>query len=106
MSINTYFGVPQDIWDDRLGELFVGDITHVANGYYELGASGVRTYVCREDLCVIDQTPGSWVASGIPGWGMFLFPESYTLDDRCYAYYAFQASATEVVVVEAVTDGC
>ncbi|WP_216612375.1 prepilin-type N-terminal cleavage/methylation domain-containing protein [Vibrio sp. RE86] len=108
IAINTYFGVPQEIWDERLGELFVGDITHVGNGYYDFGSNGVKNYECTDELCVIDQTPGGWIASGIRGWGMFLFPESYTLNDECYAYYAFEASSTEVVslVTEAVTDGC
>lgn len=108
VSVNTYFGVPQEIWNNRLGELFVGDITHVGNGYYDFGSNGVKSYECTDALCVIDQTPGSWVSSDIRGWGMFLFPESYTLNDECYAYYAFEVSSTEVVSleIEAVIDGC
>lgn len=108
VPINTYFGVPQEIWDERLGELFVAGITHVGNGYRDFGSSGVLGYKCTDPLCVIDQTPGSWISNDISGWGMFLFPESYTLTDKCYAYYAFEVVGSEVVSLEtqSVITGC
>lgn len=108
VSVNTYFGAPQEIWQNALGDLMEGDFSYVGNGYFDLGASLVASYTCQERLCVIDQTPGSYVNSSIQGWGLFIFPKGYSLQDGCYAYYAFAENGAQVTakVSQWVDQGC
>ncbi|MEC8327526.1 MAG: type II secretion system protein [Pseudomonadota bacterium] len=108
VTVNTYFGAPQEIWNNALGDLMDGDFTYVGNGYFDLGASLVASYNCQERLCVIDQTPASYVNSSIQGWGLFIFPKGYSLQDECYAYYAFAENGSQVTskVASTVDTGC
>jgi MSHA pilin protein MshA len=108
VNINTYFGAPQEIWNNALGNLMEGDFSYVGNGYYDLGSSLVSSYQCQQRLCVIDQTPGSYVNNSIQGWGLFIFPKGYRLQDGCYAYYAFAENGSQVTekVSAWVVQGC
>ena len=108
ITINSYFGAPQEIWNNKLEHFMDGDFSYVGNGYFDLGSGGVRSHRCAEPLCVIDQTPGSYVDSNIQGWGLFVFPKGYTLLDKCYAFYAFSENGYTVTYKEinGITDGC
>ena len=109
-NINTYFGVPQEIWNNALGELLNSDIYYSGNGYYDYnGGNTADTVVCTQaSLCVIDQTPSSIIKSGLAGWGMFFFPKGRSLADDCYAYYSFSQDGSKITFkeIDTVIVGC
>lgn len=103
VAINTYFGAPQELWPNQLGELMDGSFYYAGNGYYDFGSAGVQNYVCEEALCVIDQTPGSYVDNTIDGWALFIFPNGYRLSDDCFMYYAFSENGSAVTSLNTET---
>jgi len=110
LNINTYFGAPQEIWNNALGELLNSDIYHSGNGYYDFnGGNTANAVECTQaSICVIDQTPSNKIKPGLAGWGMFFFPKGTSLVDNCYAYYSFSQNGTEVTFkeVDTVINGC
>jgi len=110
LNINTYFGAPQEIWNNALGELLNSDIYYTGNGYYDFnGGNTADTVVCTQaSICVIDQTPSSTIKLGLAGWGMFFFPKGRSLADDCYAYYSFSQDGSKVTFkeIDTVIVGC
>ncbi|QUM75764.1 prepilin-type N-terminal cleavage/methylation domain-containing protein [Moritella sp. 24] len=106
VEVNTYFGKPQEIWDDALGNLMNSNVHYLGNGYK---TPTVLDKECTESsVCVVDQTRVAGVISGYPGWGMFFVPNGKSVNDLCFAFYAFSENGTAVTSseVSTVESGC
>jgi len=107
VEISTYFGKPQEIWDNALAKLMNSNLHYLGNGYYQ---SAVLDEVCSQaPACVVDQTPAGSITDGYPqGWGMLFIPNGKSVRDQCYAFYAFRVSNGSVVYneVSTIEDGC
>lgn len=107
VDINTYYGKPQEIWDEKLAELMNSNVHYLGNGYFRREALGEEC--TQAPLCVVDQTPASRVPGGyIQGWGMLFVPNGKSVEDECYAFYAFRVLNGAVVYSEVSTfeKGC
>lgn len=106
VNINTYFGTPQELWDNNIASLMNSDIAYLGNGYYT--PASLTTPCTEASICVVDQTPASRVLPGYPGWGMFFIPRGKTVADKCLAFYVFQQDGSSIVFreVSTFTDGC
>lgn len=106
VDINTYYGKPQEIWDNKLAELMNSNVHYLGNGYFQ---KSVLDEECTQaPLCVVDQTPASSAGGYSQGWGMLFVPNGKSTKDQCYAFYAFRESNGAIVYseVSTVEDGC
>lgn len=107
VAINTYYGKPQEIWDERLAELMNSNVHYLGNGYFRRESLGEEC--TQAPLCVVDQTPAARVPGGYTqGWGMLFVPSGKSVEDGCYAFYAFRVLNGVVVYSEVSTfeNGC
>lgn len=107
VAINTYYGKPQEIWDAKLAELMNSNVHYLGNGYYR--AESLSEECTQAPLCVVDQTPASRVPGGYTqGWGMLFVPNGKSVEDECYAFYAFRVLNGAIAYSEVSTleDGC
>lgn len=107
VGINTYYGKPQEIWDEQLAKLMNSNVHYLGNGNDTLA---VLSEECTQaSICVVDQTPASRVSGGFTqGWGMFFIPQGKSVKEQCYAFYAFEIANDAVAYseVSTVENGC
>lgn len=109
VDIVTYYGKPKEIWDSELAELMNSNVHYLGNGYYRRESLGEEC--TQAPLCVVDQTPADRVPGGYTqGWGMMFVPNGKSVEDKCYAFYAFRVDNDAGVIayseVSTVEDGC
>ena len=97
-------GVPREIWTNGFEQLLEGDFNFVGRGPTQLNIECTSS-----EFCVVDNLRMNTIISGKSGYGILFFPKGYTLNDMCFAYYAFALGAggfLDYKEVDTITSGC
>ncbi len=107
VELTTYYGYPQEIWDNKLEHLMDGDFYFMGNAYQN---NGLFDEVCPESICVIEQIKLSTLfADSTNGYALAFLPKGSSLRSNCVvAYYftAYESDGYAKVNVETIDDGC
>ncbi|WP_275659028.1 prepilin-type N-terminal cleavage/methylation domain-containing protein [Shewanella sp. Isolate11] len=107
VDIQTYYGYPQEIWDDKLEHLMAGDFYFMGNAYQD---NGLFEEVCPQTICVVEQIKLSTLfADGTAGYALAFLPKGYSLRNNCSVAYYFTAYPSDgyaKVFVKTIDGGC
>ncbi len=107
VNIQTYYGYPQEIWDDKLEHLMSHSFDYLGNGYKD---NALYDASCEHSVCVVDQIKLSqFYEDDTGGYALAFFPKGKTLRDNCLAVYYFTAYESDGfadVHIESQTSGC
>ncbi len=107
VKLNTYFGYPQELWQNRLELLMDNSFSFLGNAYQD---SALLSQACTEQVCVVEQVKLSALVSGGSGYGLAFLPKGYSIKDQCLVAYYFVASSSETSVtsvhVKVIDAGC
>ncbi|CAE6892925.1 type II secretion system protein [Vibrio alginolyticus] len=105
--IQTYYGYPQEIWDDKLEHLMSHTFNYLGNGYNN---NSLYSTTCDYSVCVVDQIKLSELYNdNTGGYALAFFPKGKSLQDNCVAVYYFTAYESDGfadVHVESRTSEC
>ncbi len=87
-SINTYYGLPQEIWKDKFEHLMDHSFEYLGNGYYD---KSNLDKICPSSVCVIDQVLVSDLGVSVSKrmFGLAFIPKGKTIRDNCLVAYYF-----------------
>ncbi len=106
IQIQTYYGYPQEIWDDKLEHLMDHSFTYLGNAHYD-GISLDET--CPDAVCVIDQLKLSKLGYSTTAYALVFIPKGHSVKTGCSVVYYFTAPESQGyadVHVEVIDDGC
>ncbi len=107
VNIRTYYGYPQEIWQNHLALLMDNSFTFLGNAYSN---TALLDQECDAQICVIEQIKLSTLISGASGYGLAFVPKGFAVKDACLVTYYFVASSSgpesTEVHINNLTQGC
>lgn len=107
VQIQTYYGYPQEIWDNRLEHLMVNSFNYLGNAYRDNKLFDTK---CAESVCVIDQIKlADLLGNGMGGYALAFIPRGTSLRSNCavvYYFTAYESQGFADVHVESIDGGC
>ncbi len=107
IQIQTYYGAPQEIWDDKLEHLMDQNFTYLGNAYKD---SSMFTEVCRDAVCVVDQIKlKDFLPVSTEAYALAFFPKGHSAGTNCVVTYYFTAPESQGyadVHVDLIDSGC
>ncbi len=112
-QIQTYYGAPQEIWDDKLENLMEHNFTYLGNGHYGYdgaAATKVVNEVCKDAVCVVDQIKlNNYLSVSTQAYALAFFPKGHSALSGCAVVYYFTAPESQGYAdmhVDLVDTGC
>ncbi len=107
VQIKTYYGAPQEIWDDKLELLMDQSFTYLGNAYED---NDMFTEICPDAICVVDQIKlKNFLDVSTEAYGLAFFPKGYSAKNLCVVTYYFTAPESQGyadIHVDLIDSGC
>ncbi len=107
IQIKTYYGAPQELWENGLENLMDHSFTYLGNAYED---NSVFDDVCSDAVCVIDQIKvKNFLPFTTEAYALAIFPKGHSAGTGCGVYYWFTAPESQGYAdthVVMSTDGC
>ncbi|WP_276538449.1 pilus assembly FimT family protein [Vibrio pelagius] len=107
IQIQTYYGYPQEIWDNKLEHLMDNDYVYLGNAYKD---SSVFNEICQAPVCVVDQIKlNKFLPVDTEAYALALFPKGHSAGTNCAVSYYFTVDRSLGVAdvnVELIASGC
>ena len=107
IQIETYYGYPQEIWDNKLEHLMDHSFTYLGNAYKN---NSLFNETCTDAVCVVDQIKlNRFLPVNTEAYALAFFPKGHSAGTNCVVAYYFTAPESQGyadVHVEIVDSGC
>ncbi len=107
VQIQTFYGYPQEIWDNKLEHLMDNDFVYLGNAYRN---NSVFYEVCKDRVCVVDQIKlNKFLPVATEAYGLAFFPKGHSAGTNCVVAYYFTSNPTlqrADVHVDFIDSGC
>lgn len=107
ISIQTYYGYPQEIWDNKLEHLMSHSFNYLGNAYQN---NSVVNEICNDSMCVVDQIKlNKFMDVSTEAYALAIFPKGHSVTSDCVTAYYFTAPESQGyadVHVDVVDKGC
>ncbi len=107
VQIQTYYGYPQEIWENKLEHLMEHSFTYLGNAYYDKELD--LSKICTAAVCVIDQIKLENFGYNTKAYALAFIPKGHTIKTDCSVVYYFTAPESQGyadVHIEIVDSGC
>ncbi len=106
IQIQTYYGYPQEIWDNKLEYLMDHSFTYLGNAYKN---NILFDETCSDAVCVVDQIKLSQLGYSTTAYALAFVAKGHTLRTNCSVVYYFTAPASQGyadVHIDIIDSGC
>lgn len=107
IQIQTYYGYPQEVWDNKLEHLMDNSFTYLGNAHQN---NSLFDKVCSDAVCVVDQIKiNKFLPVSTEAYALAFFPRGHSAGTNCVVVYYFTAPASQGyadVHVESIDSGC
>lgn len=107
VEIQTYYGYPEEVWQNKLEHLLSTNFQYLGNGYQD---ESLHSKVCEHTVCVVEKIKLNHLSKdSSSSHALAFFPKGKTLQDKCAVFYrvpVHQDSKAADSYIETIKSGC